>query len=107
MSNGGVLFRTNCSQCHNVAGAGGALTDGKYAPSLRDTSPKHIYEAMLTGPQNMPIFNDNVMSPQDKKDIIAYLLHTRDQAPTPAVWTWARSARSPRACSSGRSCSAC
>ncbi|ACU70599.1 cytochrome c class I [Catenulispora acidiphila DSM 44928] len=80
VSNGGVLFRTNCSQCHNVAGAGGALTDGKYAPSLRDTSPKHLYEAMLTGPQNMPVFNDNVMSPQDKKDIIAYLLQTRTGA---------------------------
>ncbi|WP_194893921.1 cytochrome bc1 complex diheme cytochrome c subunit [Catenulispora pinisilvae] len=77
VSNGGVLFRTNCSQCHNVAGAGGALTDGKFAPSLRETSTKHIYEAMLTGPQNMPIFNDNVMSPQDKKDIIAYLVQTR------------------------------
>jgi ubiquinol-cytochrome c reductase cytochrome c subunit len=77
VSNGGVLFRTNCSQCHNVAGAGGALTDGKYAPPLRETSPKHIYEAMLTGPQNMPVFNDNVMSPQDKKDIIAYLVQTR------------------------------
>jgi ubiquinol-cytochrome c reductase cytochrome c subunit len=60
-----------------VAGAGGALTDGKYAPPLRETSPKHIYEAMLTGPQNMPVFNDNVMSPQDKKDIIAYLVQTR------------------------------
>jgi ubiquinol-cytochrome c reductase cytochrome c subunit len=77
VSNGGVLFRSNCSQCHNVAGAGGALTDGKFAPSLKQTSPKHIYEAMLTGPQNMPIFNDHVMSPQDKKDIIAYLLQTR------------------------------
>ena len=77
VSNGGVLFRTNCSQCHNIYGAGGALTDGKFAPPLKDTSPQHIYEAMLTGPQNMPVFNDNVMSPQNKKDIIAYLLHTR------------------------------
>jgi ubiquinol-cytochrome c reductase cytochrome c subunit len=77
VSNGGVLFRTNCSQCHNIYGAGGALTDGKYAPSLKQTSPQHIYEAMLTGPQNMPIFNDNVMSQQNKKDIIAYLVHIR------------------------------
>ncbi|MEY9863512.1 ubiquinol-cytochrome c reductase cytochrome c subunit [Catenulispora sp. GAS73] len=77
VSNGGVLYRTNCASCHNIAGAGGALTDGKFAPSLRQTSPKHIYEAMLTGPQNMPVFNNNVMSPQDKKDIIAYLLQTR------------------------------
>ena len=79
IARGGVLFRTNCSQCHNFAGSGGALTDGKYAPPLRTTSAKHMYEAMLTGPQNMPIFNDNVMSPQDKKDIIAYLMNTRTE----------------------------
>jgi ubiquinol-cytochrome c reductase cytochrome c subunit len=28
---------------------------------------------MLTGPQQMPVFSDGVLSPQDKKDIIAYL----------------------------------
>ncbi|GAA2059992.1 c-type cytochrome [Catenulispora yoronensis] len=83
VANGGVLFRTNCSQCHNVAGAGGALTDGKFAPSLRETSEKHIYEAMLTGPQNMPIFGDKVMTPQDKRDIIAYLVDSRSQAGSP------------------------
>ncbi len=79
IARGGVLFRDNCSQCHNVDGAGGALTDGKYAPPLRETSAKHIYEAMLTGPQNMPVFNDNVMTPQNKKDIIAYLMNARTQ----------------------------
>ena len=31
---GGELFRINCAMCHNVAGAGGALTEGKYAPAL-------------------------------------------------------------------------
>ena len=31
---GGDLFRTNCSSCHNFAGAGGALTRSKYAPAL-------------------------------------------------------------------------
>ena len=30
---GGALFRTNCAQCHNFAGSGGALTYGKYAPT--------------------------------------------------------------------------
>jgi ubiquinol-cytochrome c reductase cytochrome c subunit len=83
IANGGVLFRSNCSQCHNIVGAGGALTDGKYAPPLRETSEKHIYEAMLTGPQNMPIFGDKVMSAQDKKDIIAYLVNSRTQAGSP------------------------
>ena len=55
---GGELFRTNCAQCHNFAGAGGALTQGKYAPTLNGATPTQIYEAMLTGPQAMPVFND-------------------------------------------------
>ncbi|MET8895551.1 cytochrome bc1 complex diheme cytochrome c subunit [Streptomyces albogriseolus] len=70
---GGELFRNNCAQCHNFTGKGGALTHGKYAPSLDGVAPKHLYEAMLTGPQNMPSFPDSTLSEQNKKDIIAYL----------------------------------
>jgi ubiquinol-cytochrome c reductase cytochrome c subunit len=70
---GGELFRINCAMCHNVAGAGGALTQGKFAPSLGGVTPKHAYEAMLTGPQNMPVFNDFNISPEDKKNILSYL----------------------------------
>ncbi|MFD7709081.1 c-type cytochrome [Streptomyces sp. NPDC059785] len=70
---GGELFRTNCAQCHNFTGKGGALSEGKFAPSLEGVEPKHIYEAMQTGPQNMPSFPDTTMSEKNKKDIIAYL----------------------------------
>ncbi|MEU0169142.1 c-type cytochrome [Streptomyces iakyrus] len=73
IAKGGELFRTNCAQCHNFTGKGGALTKGKYAPSLEGVSPKHIYEAMQTGPQNMPSFPDTTLSEKNKKDIIAYL----------------------------------
>lgn len=73
IAKGGELFRTNCAQCHNFTGKGGALTHGKFAPSLEGVDPKHIYEAMQTGPQNMPSFPDTTLSEQNKKDIIAYL----------------------------------
>ncbi|WP_306183414.1 MULTISPECIES: c-type cytochrome [unclassified Streptomyces] len=73
IAKGGELFRTNCAQCHNFTGKGGALTHGKYAPDLEGVAPKHIYEAMLTGPQNMPSFPDTTLSSKNKKDIIAYL----------------------------------
>ncbi len=73
IARGGELFRTNCSACHNFAGAGGALPGGKYAPSLYGVSNKHLYEAMLTGPQQMPVFSDEVMTPDDKRAMIAYL----------------------------------
>ncbi|MFI1163888.1 c-type cytochrome [Streptomyces sp. NPDC020801] len=73
VAKGGELFRTNCAQCHNFTGQGGALTHGKFAPPLNGVSPKHIYEAMQTGPQNMPSFPDTTMTEKNKKDIIAYL----------------------------------
>ena len=70
---GGELFRTNCAMCHNASGQGGALTQGKFAPSLMDVSPKHIYEATVTGPEAMPVFSNQTVTPQDKRDIIAYI----------------------------------
>lgn len=73
IARGGDLFRTNCTQCHNFTGEGGALTDGKFAPNLAGVDPKHIYEAMQTGPQNMPSFPDTTMPEQQKKEIIAYI----------------------------------
>jgi ubiquinol-cytochrome c reductase cytochrome c subunit len=70
---GGEFFRTNCTACHNFDGSGGALPGGKYAPSLDGVSDKQMYEAMLTGPQQMPVFSDDVLKPEQKRDIIAYV----------------------------------
>ncbi len=74
IAHGAELFRINCAMCHNVAAAGGALTEGKWAPSLANTSALHLYAAMATGPQNMPVFSDTNLSPEDKRDIISALL---------------------------------
>lgn len=70
---GGEFFRTNCTACHNFDGSGGALPGGKYAPSLKGVSEKHLYEAMLTGPQQMPVFSEDVLKPEEKRDVIAYV----------------------------------
>ncbi len=59
--------------CHNAAGQGGALTYGKFAPEVTGLEAKHVYEAMETGPQNMPVFSDSNLSAQDKRDVITYL----------------------------------
>jgi ubiquinol-cytochrome c reductase cytochrome c subunit len=79
---GGELFRINCSQCHQAAGEGGALTQGKYAPNLMQVEPKEIYMAMITGPQNMPVFSDAQLSSEDKQHIIAYI-RTLQDSPNP------------------------
>jgi ubiquinol-cytochrome c reductase cytochrome c subunit len=77
---GSELFSTNCAQCHGFAGAGGALTYGKNAPSLNASTPTQIYEAMLTGPEAMPVFGDGTITPAEKKDIISYVIDTRNEA---------------------------
>jgi ubiquinol-cytochrome c reductase cytochrome c subunit len=76
---GSELFSTNCAQCHGFAGAGGALTYGKSAPSLNASTPTQIYEAMLTGPEAMPVFGDGTVTPAEKRDIIAYVTQTRSE----------------------------
>lgn len=73
VARGADLFRLNCASCHNFTGKGGALSSGKYAPDLGDATPQQIFTAMLTGPQNMPKFSDRQLSPDEKKDIVAYV----------------------------------
>jgi ubiquinol-cytochrome c reductase cytochrome c subunit len=76
---GQQLFEANCAACHNFVGAGGALINGAFAPSLTQSTPKQIYEAMLTGPEAMPVFNDLTITPQEKRDIIAFVTQVRSQ----------------------------
>ena len=76
---GSELYSTNCAQCHGFAGAGGALTYGKNAPSLNASTPTQIYTAMLTGPEAMPAFGDGTITPAEKRDIIAYIIQTRNE----------------------------
>ncbi|WP_062073505.1 cytochrome bc1 complex diheme cytochrome c subunit [Demequina sediminicola] len=98
-ANGMEVFRTNCAMCHGSIGGGGALTQGKFAPSVLDTTPTHIYEAMLTGPQSMPVFNDANITPEHKRDVIAYLAAQQDGSPgglslgaigpvSEGMWAW-------------------
>jgi ubiquinol-cytochrome c reductase cytochrome c subunit len=73
LAEGGTLFRLNCAACHNFAGKGAPLSAGKIAPSLNESTPAQIYAAMLTGPENMPVFSDNQLTPDQKKSIISYV----------------------------------
>jgi ubiquinol-cytochrome c reductase cytochrome c subunit len=80
LAEGGELFRLNCASCHNFVGEGGALSSGKSAPSLEDANELEIYTAMLTGPENMPVFGDNQLTPDEKRSIINYVQTIREQA---------------------------
>lgn len=73
IAKGGELFRANCSACHQAAANGGALPNGKYAPPLHGVEPLHIYEAMRTGPQQMPVFSAGAIPDEDVAAIIGYV----------------------------------
>jgi ubiquinol-cytochrome c reductase cytochrome c subunit len=73
LAEGGELFRLNCASCHNFVGEGGALSSGKSAPSLQNADDLTIYAAMLSGPENMPVFGDNQLTPTQKRAIINYV----------------------------------
>jgi ubiquinol-cytochrome c reductase cytochrome c subunit len=75
---GGQIFLTNCTACHNFEGKGGAMPSGGYAPKILGVDSKYVYEAMLTGPQNMDNFTNGNLSPEEKRDIIAYLHSLED-----------------------------
>jgi ubiquinol-cytochrome c reductase cytochrome c subunit len=91
LAHGGELYRVNCSSCHAFSTGGGALSSGKFAPSLRNSSNHDIYGAMLTGPQNMPVFGNNQLSPDDKAAIIAYLQTlNKNSASDPGGWSLGR-----------------
>jgi len=73
MSDGGELFRLNCASCHGSTAAGAPLSAGKVAPGLHEATDAQIYTAMLSGPENMPVFSDNQLTPEQKRSIVAYL----------------------------------
>ena len=99
IAQGGELFRTNCSACHNFAGNGGALPNGKYAPSLVGVGGKEIYEALRTGPQQMPVFSKGALTDTEARQIIGYLNELHEQPAggftlggigpvSEGFWTW-------------------
>lgn len=80
---GGELFRLNCASCHNFTGRGIAMSSGKNAPNLDEASERQIYEAMASGPENMPKFSDRQLTPEEKKDVIAYVKSVTDNNNNP------------------------
>ena len=70
---GGELFRLNCAACHGTTFKGAPLSAGKDAPSLNLATDEQMYAAMLSGPESMPIFSNNQLTPAEKREIINYV----------------------------------
>lgn len=90
VANGGELYRINCSSCHAFSGGGGALSSGSFAPSLAEATDRQIYAAMLSGPQNMPVFGDNQLTPDEKAEVIAFIQHLQEDGDPGGVFNLGR-----------------
>jgi ubiquinol-cytochrome c reductase cytochrome c subunit len=73
MAEGGELFRVNCASCHGVTFKGAPLSAGKEAPSLNPSTDLQLWTAMLSGPESMPVFSNNELTPDNKRAIVAYV----------------------------------
>jgi len=73
LSSGNSLFVLNCAGCHTITGAGDALANGAYAPSLHHATKTQVAEAIRTGPTNMPHFGPGTLSDKQVADIVAYV----------------------------------
>jgi ubiquinol-cytochrome c reductase cytochrome c subunit len=73
LQHGGELFRLNCAACHQAAGAGGALSYGRNAPSLLPATAVQVAEAVRTGPGQMPVFGPEQLTDEDVRSIVTYV----------------------------------
>ena len=73
LESGGTLFTLNCAACHTITGAGDALMDGAYAPSLHLATTTQVVEAIRSGPGNMPRFGSGNITNTEARDIAAYI----------------------------------
>lgn len=54
-----------------------------------NATPQQMYEAMITGPQNMPVFSDLTLPSENKQQIIKYIEQLKAE-PSPGGLTLGR-----------------
>jgi ubiquinol-cytochrome c reductase cytochrome c subunit len=82
VADGGVVFRLYCSGCHGATGRGGALVEGRNAPSLRGRPPANALAAMIRGPRNMPVFT-GTLDVRQQASVARYIQATLFDPATP------------------------
>jgi len=76
LSDGQALYIENCAACHGATGAGGAVGNEAFAPSLSAATPTEIAEAMIVGPGQMPRFE---LSDAQRNDVVNFIVYLRDE----------------------------
>lgn len=85
LGKGAELYSALCAACHQWAGEGGALLGDIESPSLADSTPLQVAEAIHTGPVNMPAF---VLSDEEVNSIAAYVVELQDPQDRGGAGLW-------------------
>ena len=76
LKKGRQIYDENCEQCHGATGRGdGAVGYANVAPSLMDSTPLEIAEAVREGPDVMPRFGPRGIDDESLGNLIAYIRH--------------------------------
>jgi len=78
LAEGGELFRANCAPCHSATGSGGALSYGRAAPALDESTALQVASALRAGPGQMPVFGPGVFTDEQVAGIARYVEYLRD-----------------------------
>jgi ubiquinol-cytochrome c reductase cytochrome c subunit len=78
LAEGGELFRANCAPCHSATGAGGALSYGRAAPTVAESTTRQVAAAVRAGPGQMPVFGPGVLTDEEVAGIARYVEYLRD-----------------------------
>jgi ubiquinol-cytochrome c reductase cytochrome c subunit len=77
LSEGERLFTLFCAGCHGKLAKGGVVT-GAVAPSLDESTPVQVAQAIRIGPYVMPPFDDALIDQRQLDSIVAYVEQTQD-----------------------------
>lgn len=80
VADGGELYRLNCAACHVASLAGAPIGGGRQAPSLVQSTPTQVGQAIVVGPGAMPVFGS--LEPSDIDSIAAYVEALAEQNTT-------------------------
>jgi ubiquinol-cytochrome c reductase cytochrome c subunit len=70
---GREVYEENCEQCHAATGHGNAVDYADVAPSLMDSTPQDLADAVRYGPDVMPKFGPNVIDQVHLDDLASYV----------------------------------
>ncbi|MDP5181815.1 c-type cytochrome [Blastococcus sp. BMG 814] len=73
LTEGRALYLQNCAACHSSSGTGYTQVGGRQAPSLMETAPQQVAEAIRVGPNLMPVWPEEALDQDQLDSVVAYV----------------------------------